>query len=253
MFGKPIKYLILILFFSYGSLFAQGEKLFEQATHAYSQGKYKTAIGYYEQILDNGKTSVAVYFNLGNAHYKLHHVAESIFYYEKALQLNPSDKDVKYNLSLAKTRTIDAIEATPKTGISQLFHDFISILGYDGWAWVAIACSLLFSIFFLSYSFSSSSKWKKTFFAPALVCLLLGIMAFTFANLRRERVKKTQYAIIFAQEAKVKSAPNQNSELTFLLHEGTKVRVLENFENWYEIKIADGKQGWMKKSTLKKL
>lgn len=248
-----MKNIIYIFLFSFGNLFAQSGSLFEQATKAYSEGNYAQAIENYHQILESGKTSAAVYYNLANSHYQLDHVAESIYFYEKALQLKPNDGDILNNLAFAERKTIDAIETVPKTGISELFDDMLSFMGYDGWAWTAVIASVLFALLFLGYWFSRSPTRKRMFFVPAMFCLFIGLASFIFANLRLENAKNRQFAIIFAAEAQVKSAPNQRSELVFLLHEGTKVRVLEDFGEWYEIKLSDGKQGWLQKQEVKKL
>ncbi|HLU80689.1 MAG TPA: SH3 domain-containing protein, partial [Flavobacteriaceae bacterium] len=148
---------------------------------------------------------------------------------------------------------IDAIESLPKTGMGEIFEDMLSFLSYDGWAWVAVVGSLLFALFFLAYYFSKTPFWKRMFFIPAMICLFIGLGSFIFANLRLENTKNRQFAIIFAAEAQVKSAPNQGSELVFLLHEGTKVRVMEDFGEWYEIQLPDGKSGWLQKQEVRKL
>lgn len=248
-----MKHLIYIFLFFSGSLFAQSEVLFDEAAKAYSEGNYQRAIDNYEQILENGETSAALYFNLGNAHYQLDHVAESIYFYEKALQLKPNDPAILNNLKFSQQKTIDAIESLPKTGMGKIFEDMLSFLSYDGWAWVAVVGSLLFALFFLAYYFSKTPFRKRMFFIPAMICLFIGLGSFIFANLRLENTKNRQFAIIFAAEAQVKSAPNQGSELVFLLHEGTKVRVMEDFGEWYEIQLPDGKSGWLQKQEVRKL
>lgn len=247
---KCLFYIFLI--FS-GSLFAQEKTVFEQATEAYSNEKYQQAIANYEQILENGKTSVAVYYNLANAHYKLDHIAPSIYYYEKALQLKPNDKDVLNNLAFAKKMTIDAIEPLPKTGFSKWVGQLIGIFGFDTWAWIAVFFSVLFALLILGYYFAGSSKKKRLFFVPAMFCLVLGVLSFFFANARQNVLQTNQFAIVFAQETNVNSEPSSQSELVFLLHEGTKIEVNEAFGDWLQIELADGKQGWVKKGAVKKL
>lgn len=248
-----MKNIIYIFLFSFGSLFAQEQGLFEQATNAYSEGDYQTSIEKYEQILNNGRTSVALYYNLANAHYKLDHVAPSIYYYEKALQLQPNDEEVKNNLAFAQKMTVDAIEQQTKTGVSKFVNNLIASLSFDAWAWAAVVFSMLFAVLILGYYFAVSSKRKRLFFIPAMGCLIFGIASMIFANDRYTTQQNNQFAIVFSQEASVKSEPNLRSGQVFLLHEGTKVRVKENFGDWLEIELADGKQGWIKKEKVKKL
>lgn len=248
-----MKHLIYIALFLCGSIFAQEKGLFEQATTAYSEENYQAAIEKYEQILSNGRTSVSVYYNLANAHYKLGHVAPSIYYYEKALQLQPNDEDVKNNLAFAQKMTVDAIEPAPKNKISKLIDNTIAIFDYNEWAWITVIFSVFFAALILGYYFAISPQRKRLFFIPAIGSFALGIVAVIFANLRYTSQQNNQFAIIFAQEAKVKAEPSQRSNEVFLLHEGTKVKIKETFGNWYEIKLADGKQGWIAEGEVKKL
>lgn len=248
-----MKYFIYIFLLAAGSLFGQDKNLFEQATKAYAEGDYKAAVENYEQILESGKTSVAVYYNLANAHYKLDQVAPSIYYYEKALQLRPNDEDVKNNLAFAQKMTIDAIEPIERTDLSKMVNKVIASFGYDSWAWTAVVFSILFALLILGYYFASTSKRKRLFFVPAIGCFVLAILAVIFANSRYTMQQNNQFAIVFAQEAPVKAEPSARSDQVFLLHEGTKVKVKEDFGDWFEIKLVDGKQGWIKKEKVRKL
>ncbi|MFD2434094.1 tetratricopeptide repeat protein [Mesonia maritima] len=109
----------IFVFFFFGIISAQNaDALFEKATAQYNDGNYDAAISSYEQILKEEKVSASLYYNLANAHYKLNHIAPSIYYYEKALQLNPNDADIKNNLEFAENMKIDAIEEVPKTGLA---------------------------------------------------------------------------------------------------------------------------------------
>lgn len=249
-FLKPICFLFL---FTFGSLFAQGQGLFEQATQAYSEGNYKSTIVKYEQILHNGRHSVGVYYNLANAHYKLNHVAPSIYYYEKALQLAPNDEDVLNNLSFAEKMKVDIIEAVPESGFSSFVSDYLKMFHFDTWAWIAVVFSFLFAGLFIVYYFVRTPFKKRLFFIPSIFCLLLMIVFVCSAYFSKAQQESQHYAIVFAQEAKVKAEPNLRSDLVFTLHEGTKVKIKEDFGKWFEISLADGQQGWIKKETIKKL
>lgn len=248
-----MKKLVYILFLFCGSLIAQNQELFDQATKAYASGDYQSAIQDYEKILANGEASAALYYNLANAHYKLNHIAPSIYYYEKALQLKPNDEDVLNNLAFAQKMTIDAIDTVPKTGFSEWMHQLISSFDADVWGWAAVCCSVLFAVFILAYYFASSSSRKRLFFGLAFLFFAFGIVSVVFANIRVNIQKNTQYGIIFSEEAPVNSEPNSRSDQVFLLHEGTKVKIIASFGDWFEIKLSDGKQGWLEKSDVRKL
>ena len=160
---KRFIYLVILLLckFSIG----QNETLFTQGNTLYNEGKYAEAIEKYEQILDNGMHSAELYFNIGNAHYKLSNVASSIYYFEKALQLAPTDSEIKNNLSYAQQMTIDAIEAQPDVGFSKLFKNVVNLFKYDTWAKLSVGFMLLFVVLFLAYYFSyHTSKKRAAFF-----------------------------------------------------------------------------------------
>src|SRR6056297_3345542 len=143
---------ILLLFLS-SLVQAQNPELFEEANDAYANDDFKTAITKYEKILENGETSIAVYYNLGNAHYKLNNVEPSIYYLEKALQLDPTDEDVQNNIEFARSMTIDDIPVNEESGFQKSINKFISTFSYNTWAYFSIVLSITFVILFLLYYF----------------------------------------------------------------------------------------------------
>jgi tetratricopeptide (TPR) repeat protein len=245
---KKIVYLLFICFFS---LSAQNKDLFQEANTAYNEGNYSEAITNYERILKNGETSADLYYNLANAHYKLNHIAPSIYYYEKALQLDPVDPDIKNNLGFAQRMLIDEIEEVPKTGLSKIINKLISVLSFNGWAWTAVICSVLFATFFLLYYFSNSSRPKRFFFTTSIIALILMFSALIFAYQQQEYQENSQFAIIFSEEAVVRNEPTLRGNEILTLHEGTKVKILETFQNWIKFELANDIQGWMDKSDVR--
>lgn len=233
--------------------FSQAENLFEQANSAYSEGNYEDAINKYEQILGSGKVSAEVYYNLGNAHYKLNHVAPSIYYYEKALQLAPGDKDIQNNIKFARNMTLDDIPENEQTGFAKSINNLISTFSFDSWAIFAVFFSILFVVFFLFYYFSGTPLAKRILFAGSALMLVLVVVSVFFAYEQQEIQLNNQYAIIFSEEAEVKNEPTTRGEEAFMLHEGTRTRVLEDYQGWVKIELADGTQGWIREDNLRKL
>lgn len=229
------------------------ENLFEEANTAYNQGNYSEAIANYGQILENGYESAALYYNLGNAHYRENNVAPSIYYYEKALQLDPNDEDIRNNLAFAREMLVDDIQETPATGFSALYSEFTAYLDYNSWAWVSVTFSVMFAIFFLIYYFSSGSWLKRIFFTLSMVAVIVAVASFVFAYQQKQYVEDSQFGIVFAEEAEVRNEPNLRSEEIFQLHEGTKVQVLETYQEWIRFELANGIQGWMDKNNVRLL
>lgn len=223
--------------------------VFEKAQKAYNEGKYEQAIEAYMQILKEKKHSTALYYNLANAHYKRGDVAESIYYYEKALQLSPTDEDVQNNLKFAQQLAIDKITPLPKTWFSRIGETITSWYSPDGWAVQAILFIVFFVVCFLLY-YLLEEVWKKRLFFTLMIlfgCISIG--SFWIGNIAHTQQQNNRFGILFDKIIHVYTEPNTYSQEVFTLHEGTKVEITEHLDNWFKIKIADGKTGWIKSST----
>jgi len=239
------KIFYIISFLSCFCNFAQNDELFDKANAQYNAGKYAEAIDNYSAIIKTKKHSADLYYNLANAHYKLNNIAPSIYYYEKALLLNPNDTDIKNNMAFAKNMTIDAIDNVPDVGFSKLLNATTNKMTFDGWARTSVVLVFLFVVLFLVYYFAYSTLNKRLAFIGSISALILVFITLAFAFHRYNFYKKDNPAIVFVQESKVKSSPNSKSEESFRLHEGTKVQVLETYNDWKKIKLSDGKVGWV--------
>ena len=242
----------ILIVFSW-TMNAQEEALFDNATADYNEGKYEAAAKKYEEILQNGKHSAALYFNLGNANYKLNRIAPSIYYYEKALLLDPNDPEIKNNLAFARNMTLDDVEALPQAGLTRFLGRLTGLMTFDQWAYSAIVFMVLFVIIYITYYYLRYASQKRLAFIISFAFLFLSLLALLFAYIQYNNYKAEQPAIIFAAEVAVKSEPNPRSEEAFLLHEGTKVQVVEQLNEWKKIQLADGSTGWIPKESLKML
>lgn len=248
------KCVIGIVFLLSLGLFAQGpEALFKEANTFYKEGNYERAIGVYLSIEEQGYWSADLFFNLGNSYYKLNKVAPSIYYYEKALKLDPLHEDTLFNLPFAQRMTIDIIEDLPKSVSERFSEAIIEKLHYDTWASIAVAASFLAALMFLLYYFSGSSNKKLFYFNSFLFSMFVMVVTVFFAFSNFEHAQKNRHAIIFEASVEVLNAPTQTSDEAFELHEGTKVQVLDELENWKKIKIRDGKIGWILDTALKEI
>lgn len=243
-----ITYMFLVFISSLALAFGQentNTTLFDAANKAYNDGNYQEAILQYKSILETGNHSAAIYYNLGNAYYKSNAIGPSVYYFEKALQLSPNDKDILNNLDFARNMTIDAIEPLPKTQLSKFVGKITGRFTYNQWAWIAVICGFLCVISFLLYQFAYQSLKKRIYFLISVIAFLfiLGTVAIAFQQYAK--AQKDRPAIIFATETTVKSEPNLRSDEVFVLHEGTKVQILDTVESWKKIQLIDGKIGWI--------
>ncbi|MBP6558566.1 MAG: tetratricopeptide repeat protein [Flavobacterium sp.] len=226
---------------------------FEQGNQYYQKENYQAAITSFESILNSGKESAEVYFNLGNAYYKLHQVAPAIYNYEKALLLSPNDEEIKTNLDFARKMTIDDIKVIPKVGFQKLLSDFTSKYYYDTWAWIAVAFAFLFLAFFAGYYFSQKTVLKRIFFFGMFVWLLGIGLAAASGFYEKNRLDSEKPAIIFAETTPLKNEPKISSQDATVLHEGTKVYILESIANWKKVELTDETKGWIEDSAVKEI
>lgn len=248
---KRIVHIIIFLISITAS--AQNKALFDRATKAYNGGEYQTAVDSYLEILDNGQHSPELYYNLGNTYYKLNQIAPSIYYYEKALLLKPNDFEIRNNLSYARNMTLDAIETIPETGFAKIYNSLLGYLSFDQWSYVAVVFVVLFVLLYIAFYYFRYSSRKRSAFVLSIVSLFIAILSLVFAYLEYSAFKADRPAIVFARESSVKSEPNKTSQEAFALHEGTKVSVLDELNDWKKIQIADGTTGWIPSEDIKVL
>ncbi len=243
---------IALIIFSNG-LLAQVDSLFAKANKLYQSEKYSEALTAYQEIEKHKLSSDDLWYNMANTYYKMNKIAPAIYYYEKVLLQSPSHSDAQFNLAFAKRMTLDNIEPLPKTVFQKFNQGFILKLTYNTWAWLAIGLSFLFAVLFLLFHFSYSSSHKRLYFMTSFVSAILALLTIAITYQNYKYVKSNKEAIVFIQKTEVKTAPTMASEVSFELHEGTKVNILESLDNWKKIKIADGKIGWIIADDLKEL
>jgi len=229
------------------------QNAFEQGNQLYQKENYSAAIASYESIINSGQHSAEVYFNLGNCYYKLHKIAPAVYNYEKALQLNPSDVEIQTNLEYARKMAIDDIKVIPKVGFQKLLSDLTSSYHYDTWGWIAVFFGFLFLAFFAGYYFSEKTLLKRIFFIGMFFWIVLLCLSAGAGFYEKNTLESIRPAIVFAESCSVKSEPKNNAQEAFMLHEGTKVFVLESIANWKKIQLTDETTGWIPDTAIKEL
>ena len=249
---------IVLLFVGFLSLFSTMQAqdiqtMFATANEHYNAGAYTEAINAYTAILATQQHSAALYFNLGNAHYKLNQVAESIYFYEKALQLRPEDPDVLHNLQFAKNMTLDAIETLPQTQLATLQNDLLQLFSPQQWSYTFIVFIWLAVILFLTYLLTRRTTMKRIAFSLCVVFLGLSAMSYYGATAALDQKENLKYGILFSEEIQLFNEPNDRAEVAFVLHQGVKVQILDQLQDWQKIRIANGAEGWVKEARIRAL
>ena len=232
---------------------AQNDALFNRATTFYNEGEYEKASENYFKIIENGEHSAAVYYNIGNCYYKLNQIAPSIYYYEKALLLKPNDREIKNNLAYAQNMTLDAFEPLPETSLSKLYKNITGLLSFDQWSYASVFFVFLFILTYILFYYLRYSSHKRIAFIASITSLFIAVFCLVLALVQFRDFEAEMPAIVFSEELIVKSEPNNRSSQAFILHEGTKVYVLDQLDDWKKIELKDGKTGWVPSNEIKLL
>lgn len=244
---------ILILILSAISLVSFADTPAETKTladSAYARADYETAVKLYSQLTEQGLTTDVCY-NLGCAYYRLDDIAHSVLWFERALKLSPSDKEVLFNLELARTKTIDKIIPQHEFILFTYFHQLTNWFSLRTWTVIALLSFVLMLVCLLVFWASGSVNVRKLTFSSAAILLLVTIMSNVCAFQQRDFKQTHTSAIITQPAVTVKSTPSDSGNDLFVLHEGSKVEIRDSsLKEWCEVSIADGKVGWIPKKSF---
>ena len=246
-----MKKLIIFTIISFSLNGQDLDSLFNHAGKEYEEQNYKLALEYYQEIEMQEMHSSDLYFNIGNCYYKLSQNALAVLYYEKSLKINPTLDEAKFNLSLVKSKLVDKIPQVPLIFYKEWTRKFTNSLSVDDWAKIALVFIFIFCVFISFFLFSSSFIFKKIMLFLSSSSLSIGFLSLIVAFYSYSNMETN--AILISENSYIKSAPSFKSEDLFILHEGTKVLVLEEFKGWNKIKLSDGMIGWVEKETLREI
>lgn len=229
------------------------DALLKQGNTAYAKNQYAEAAAVYQEILNAGYESATVYFNLGNAQYKLAEMPSAILNYEKALKLAPGDADIKLNLQLANLKITDRIEELPEFFLSKWWKAFILFFSLSTLSVFTIVCFIAGFILIIAYLFLISVWPKKMAFYAGITVLSLGLIFLLMSGVQSHYLNAHQQGIVFSGAVDVKSGPDGQQKTLFVIHEGTKVSVLEQDNDWAKVVLANGNGGWIKLQDIKEI
>ncbi len=252
---KNIGYLLLLTFLvsisGLQTLQAEiTEPLLDSAKEAYTKGKFTQSAQYYERIVAKGYEGGELYFNLANAYFKSNNLPLAIVFYERAKKLSPWDEDIQFNLNLAHQKLIDKIDNTPDFIVKKWLKNAILLLSEKQWSWFMIACLWLAVGGFVLFLMAENPNQKRTGFLLGIIFTLLFIPVLIVSSLNHDLNFNHNEAVVTANSLTTKGSPTEQGTNLFVLHEGTKVKVLQTLGNWTEIKLPNGNTGWAKSSEL---
>lgn len=225
----------------------------ENADNEYLKGNYHQAIKDYEELLKKG-ASADLYYNLGNAYFRSQDVTHAVLNYERALMLSPGDKDIRFNLEFARSRTIDQISPKSEMFFVTWYKSLVNFTSVDNWAVTAIVCIIASLLLVLVYLFGPTVLSRKIGFFGGAAFFVVFLLSNLFAYQQKEQFINRKGAIIMSSSVNVKKTPARNSGESFILHEGTRVDIIDkSLPNWRGIKLADGREGWVLTNQLEEI
>jgi tetratricopeptide (TPR) repeat protein len=222
------------------------DSLWNTANQAYIDGRWADAVADYELISGMGLESAALYYNTADAYFKDGNISKAILFYERALRLDPSYEDARYNLELLNNTIQDRIDPVPDFILRVWAKDICYVMDSDAWAvcfLVLLALTLALALLFI---LGATAAGRRAGFFTGIVTLLLAVASLSFSLWQKNDYMSADDAIVMRPVTSVKSSPSSEASTDlFILHEGTKVRILDNVGNWYNVELADGRQGWI--------
>jgi hypothetical protein len=221
------------------------DSLFLLANNLYQQGEYEQALGTYHAIILAGFESADLYYNMGNAAYRSNSIGHAILYYEKALKLDPAQEDAIHNLEFVSRYRLDTFEGVPSFFLGAWVKGFVQLFTEKTWSILAMIFFIVILSGLLIYLFSRRMAVKKSGFVSGLASVLLFAITFSSALSRHRDIVHPDDGIILAPSVVVRSSPSESGTELFVLHEGTKIEVNEKVAGWQNIKVIDGREGWI--------
>jgi tetratricopeptide (TPR) repeat protein len=245
--------LVMLMAVSFYASAVNPDSLMMRANRAYEYQQYDTAINLYQQVLKQGLVSPRLYFNLGDAYFRKKDMPSAILYFEKAKKLDPNNEDIRYNLNLANTMIPDKIEKVPEMFLKRWWNYFYEMFDANTWAVLSIISFALFVLLVGIFIFSRQRSIRKLSFFAGLLFLLASLATFGLASQKVYYLKHHTEAIIFTPTITAKSSPTPNSVDLFVIHQGTKVRLLDEVDGWEKIRLQNGSIGWLPKDSMKEI
>jgi hypothetical protein len=226
------------------------DSLFLGANNLYEQGEYEQALETYYELILYGKESADLYYNMGNAAYRSNSIGHAILYYEKAIKLEPAHEDAIHNLDFVSRYRLDAFEEVPELFLGTWIKGFVLLFPEQTWSIMVLVFFVIVLTGILVYLFSRRMVLKKSGFIGGLIGLVLFFISLSSAISRHRDITNPDSGIILAPSVVVRSSPSESGTELFILHEGTKIEVNEVVSGWQNIRVIDGREGWIMTEDL---
>ncbi len=244
LYHLPLILLLTMVFHLFSS--GQGDdSIFSMANEAYRQGNFGEAALLYEKVLEKSPPAAALYYNLGNCHFKLQNTGLAILYYERALTEKPTHRDAKFNLAIANSLIRDNLEAPRKLFLMHWWQFASSLVPVNGWLLMHLAFFLLCLFSAALFLLKKGDRTKQAWFRTSLTALVFSLVLLGLGIQRHYDTRILKQAIVLSDSTTLMSSPGEKSSILTEFHEGTKLKVIRQEKGWYETETPDGHKGWI--------
>ena len=251
---KVIIILSLMLFSAKGYSNDSIQYIKSEADSAYIQNQYERAVELYLQLANECKNDAQLYYNLGCAYYRMDSIAKSVLWLERAAKIAPDDSDIIYNLDLVRTKTIDRFIPLHEIFFLRVYRSVANMFSSYKWCCIGITFFVLFLFALALYIFSPKMSLRKTGFFTAILFLLLTVFSNVFAYNQYKIAESSIKGVVMSTSVTVKSTPSQSGNDLFIIHEGTCFEINDDsMKEWAQIRLSDGKTGWIEKKSFERI
>lgn len=240
-----------VLFLTSAVLAQSAGAMLRRGNEFYQAKNYNKAIEAYENLAEQGYEGTELFYNLGNAYYRVGKLGFAILYYEKALKLSPSDEDAQHNLALANLQTADKIETLPRFFLFQWWESLLAFFSVSGWTIFAYIIYILLLTALIVYTFTRNPLVQRYSVYGSFVIIAILAVAITILTVNVNRENKVKRGIVVEQTVTAKLSPDDKSSDAFVIHEGLKVNIEDRVSNWLKVRLEDGKIGWLTRENIR--
>lgn len=250
---RPRMFFLSVLVLAWAFSVPAGAITKKNADDEYKKGNYVQAIRDYEELLKKGP-SVELYYNLGNAYYRVDNITRAVLNYERALKLSPGDEDIRFNLQMARSKTIDKITPKSEMFFVTWYKSLVNITSVDGWAKTAMFSLAIALVLVLCYLFGRKLIIRKAGFYGAVAFMVLFVLSNVFAYAQMQILTQRSGAVVVSPSAALRKTPVPNSEYNSIIHEGSRVEIVDDtMKDWKLVELEDGREGWMLSSQMERI
>lgn len=243
-------YFALLLALLSAPVSASIDEAMNKANKYYRENNYNAAIAEFEKLVTEGYQGASLYYNLGNAYYRIGKLGYAVLYYEKALKLSPNDEDIKHNLALANSRTIDKIDSLPKFFLFEWWESFLTLFSLQTWIVISLIIYLLLLVVIAFYFLAGHIIHPRISFFTGAAVLIIFLISVSVSAIKLNREEKRQEAVIIENSVVVKLSPDEEGKDGFIVNEGLKILLEDQVDEWKKIRLPDGKLGWVKRKQI---